>query len=592
MNIDLSVLRVGPWSWRRSLVLILQAMAVVLPIVFYLRTYDSCMVKITILQLGTLAALAVWLFGSLREGRLELPEKALPVLLPAGLLLLWNVLRFASSPHGWASLHGFSVQVCFLLAFILAASVFRRSDARRGLLVVTAGWVVVVLYGVLQKLGLDPFIWKGAFGPRVFSTMGNPNFLAAYLLVCAPVSMAWAFDEELPRGLRWSAAALAALGCAVLGWTGSVLEVLLCAAVMALFAALAHGALPQPRRKAAAALAAACALAAVLGAGARTPDRPKHTDYNLSRQRAFLPETWKGTLSLIREHPLFGAGPGSFWIEYPAFRRPGIILFERKHNTETDHPENELLEQWADGGLAALGLWLWLFAALLGRCRPKKDGLLAAAALASLAAALAAMLVGNAGRFAVPGWHIYFIAGLLAALCLDDDDGRGRVLAVLVAAGAGAAGWAVLRGFQSDLRLNYAIYWSKSKEWDKALLEYGRMAPWAPAYVMGQYFTGNVLHDRAGDGDLEAALAQYRRVRELAPNYVQVHYQEGQVLRKLGRLEEAAARFEAQAALDPVWDQAWQQLADVYRGQGKTIEADAAARSAAEAKRRWEAAAP
>ena len=51
---------------------------------------------------------------------------------------------------------------------------------------------VASLYGVIQYLdgmffppppepGLDPFIWRGAFGRRIFSTFGNPNFFGDFL---------------------------------------------------------------------------------------------------------------------------------------------------------------------------------------------------------------------------------------------------------------------------------------------------------------------------------------------------------------------------------------------------------------------------
>ena len=43
-------------------------------------------------------------------------------------------------------------------------------------------------------------------------------------------------------------------------------------------------------------------------------------------------------------HPIWGNGIGSFRIIYPAFRRPQIFHIEAKHNTETDHAEDEYWE--------------------------------------------------------------------------------------------------------------------------------------------------------------------------------------------------------------------------------------------------------
>jgi len=35
--------------------------------------------------------------------------------------------------------------------------------------------------------GIDPFIWRGAFGRAQFSTYGNPNFYADFLVIIFPI---------------------------------------------------------------------------------------------------------------------------------------------------------------------------------------------------------------------------------------------------------------------------------------------------------------------------------------------------------------------------------------------------------------------
>src|SRR5208282_6215908 len=44
----------------------------------------------------------------------------------------------------------------------------------------------------------------------------------------------------------------------------------------------------------------------------------------------------------------------------PAFRRPPIFHIEGKHNTETDHAEDEYLEEFLDNGILGFGVFLWL----------------------------------------------------------------------------------------------------------------------------------------------------------------------------------------------------------------------------------------
>ena len=73
----------------------------------------------------------------------------------------------------------------------------------------------------------------------------------------------------------------------------------------------------------------------------------------------FRISTWLSTWEMIESRPLTGIGVGSFKVIYPAYRRPAIFHIEGKHNTETDHAEQEHLEQWMDNGLIGFGLYLW-----------------------------------------------------------------------------------------------------------------------------------------------------------------------------------------------------------------------------------------
>ena len=63
--------------------------------------------------------------------------------------------------------------------------------------------------------------------------------------------------------------------------------------------------------------------------------------------------------------PFIGTGVGSFPPVYPAFRRPPIFHIEGKHNTETDHAEDEYLEELFDNGIIGFGVFLWLIISTL-----------------------------------------------------------------------------------------------------------------------------------------------------------------------------------------------------------------------------------
>lgn len=49
--------------------------------------------------------------------------------------------------------------------------------------------VVVAIYGVLERLGIDKQLWVQDVQNRVFSTLGQPNWLAAYLVALIPLAI-------------------------------------------------------------------------------------------------------------------------------------------------------------------------------------------------------------------------------------------------------------------------------------------------------------------------------------------------------------------------------------------------------------------
>ena len=75
---------------------------------------------------------------------------------------------------------------------------------------------------------------------------------------------------------------------------------------------------------------------------------------------SFRTYTWLSAFEMVKDSPVLGTGPGSFKIVYPSYRRPQIFYIENAHNTETQHAENEYLEQAATGGVVGLALFLWL----------------------------------------------------------------------------------------------------------------------------------------------------------------------------------------------------------------------------------------
>src|SRR4030042_2840878 len=58
--------------------------------------------------------------------------------------------------------------------------------------VIIAGGAVVCAYGVAEHFGIDKHLWVQDVQSRGFSTLGQPNWLAAYIVAIIPLSLAYA----------------------------------------------------------------------------------------------------------------------------------------------------------------------------------------------------------------------------------------------------------------------------------------------------------------------------------------------------------------------------------------------------------------
>lgn len=185
------------------------------------RTFEPD--KVTILRCVTCAIVVAWAIGLLEKspGRLHVllgsSAGAIaswarhPVVACALVLILCSVLSTALSISPrislWGSydrLQGTYTFLCYLVLFgALSTSLKTAADIDRVVTAAILASVPVSVYGILQKIGLDPVDWEGDAMKRVGSTFGNAVFLGSYLVMVMPLtisrlaqSLAWADDRE------------------------------------------------------------------------------------------------------------------------------------------------------------------------------------------------------------------------------------------------------------------------------------------------------------------------------------------------------------------------------------------------------------
>ena len=81
--------------------------------------------------------------------------------------------------------------VAGVLFFLLLTDVLRRPDqVIRLVKVLILASVPVVVYGLVQELGLDPLLWISDSVSPVHATLGRSNYLGAYLAIVASWTLA------------------------------------------------------------------------------------------------------------------------------------------------------------------------------------------------------------------------------------------------------------------------------------------------------------------------------------------------------------------------------------------------------------------
>ncbi|MEU6096987.1 O-antigen ligase family protein [Streptomyces sp. NPDC047079] len=297
-----------------------------------------------------------------------------------------------------------------LLAVLAVAAGYSSGRILGALLPVTAPAV-----GALSGVGLAVAAPYAVPGPQPLVPLGHGGALAALLTLSsgAACCAAWAARHAAPRfALRASVAGIAGVAAALDSAPGLV------ASIGVLLYSLAAD---RTRRRAAVltafALVAALVTAATWAmAGNVTPGAPSALpEDQLGGHRVLL---WHDALTLTREHPVLGAGPGRFGELSPVATQSAL---------PDARPHSASLQQAAEQGLIGLALltavFCWFLYALWRTRRPTPVALTAGAALTALAVIAS---VGDALSFTTVTVGAGLLAGIATARPLGDGEGAGR----------------------------------------------------------------------------------------------------------------------------------------------------------------------
>ena len=402
------------WSWALAGGLL--ASCIVVPCVFTTRLVAVFVLpKLAVLWTVLTLSLVVIACGVIISGAFpRAARRLLPVDVAVGLFLVLSLAAWSFSTDRRQSLYGERLQYQGLLTVLLYMGFFyvARLSLTDGLrlrllaFATTIGATLVAGYALVQKAGLDP-VWHGYLPMgRVFSSIGQPNALAAYLVLSIPIA---ASLLDAGRVVRIATSLCLAAMILALFLTFSRAGYLAFAVALTILALGMRDRLRTSGRRVLFGLAAVLVAGLALVAFAQ----PARTAIADSWRRVvsssdagdaslrFHLDAWNVATRIAADHPILGTGQETFPDVFPRYSH--IVLPPDRASAldafRVESPHNVYLAIAAGSGIPALLAYIGIvagFAVAVARAARRASTRAVRLALVAILAASAGHLVTDA----------------------------------------------------------------------------------------------------------------------------------------------------------------------------------------------------
>jgi tetratricopeptide (TPR) repeat protein len=585
------------------------------PLAYYARSADGFFLTKELVALGAGALLV----GLALSRILGLLQKPLPLLLV--LFLGWMIVDGLLTASDPASVWAGSVHLWIILLTFLAVvtAVGRGVNYEKMSHIAVAAGVFIAAYGISQTLGADGLNWDTHFERRAFSTLGNPDYLAGYLVALLPLSLILTLRASGRRawiGLRAITFLLFA-GLLMTRVRGSLLALALALLVLVLGLLMPWARELVIKNKRTIWITSAVLVAAGVAFWLRFGGWNAFDLGQASVQQRL--QTYEVGMEMTKAHPLTGIGLGQLGRDFPLYQwRPYTEAEWPAHPlTLTEHMHNEYLQFAAEGGWIGLGLFLLVLLAFLNQTisflknplNPASSKALLLGILASLVALLGQAVTNFPFQVIPTGVLLGFF--LAAPLALEPRPAESFVarpknrihlfalgVALLVLGAWGAKNMAAsiaMRNTIGETNLKNAVNaqryanrlaylapgdpkaWDAvararelNNQWDSALEAYNQETTLDPNAVQTYYA---MAQDQLMLGHLDEALCTCQKCLSLAPNYSAVLWLEGVCYFKLNRFTDAAVDFEKFTPYAPREESLYVNLGVCYVKSGRKADA-------------------
>lgn len=327
-------------------------------------TPDLTMDPISLPKFTVMVILAGFLVPNIRDfkNRFLLPKKRSLLLILSFLLVSQAGSMFLSGASIHSQLYGAPGRLTGLITYLALSIYFiYLSDSERNFLTLKVLNILVILgvilgiYGFLQSLGIEFFSYGPAYGSSVFGTLGNSNFLSAFLGISASAALVKSFDRHFSFLQKSIIVTLTLVSLLTIYRSNSQQGFLIFAAGLSLAATIYfHINRTIFTQVAAITLFVFCGAVTVAGVFNRGPLATIIFESSLSIRQGY----WRAATSMLYNHPFSGIGIDNFLNWYRRFRTeetatnsPGLV---------SDSAHNVFLDIGAGSGLFALIAYLVL----------------------------------------------------------------------------------------------------------------------------------------------------------------------------------------------------------------------------------------
>ncbi len=464
--------------------------------------------KIVLVYLSSVVITSLWLARMVSQRKIIFQKTTLN--LPILAFIIANLASALFSVDRNMSVFGyysrFNGGILSLLSYSLLYFAFVSNLNKKQTILIlkttVASTILVLCYAILQKFGIDKNIWIQDAQARVFSTFGQPNWLAAFLVITFPITIALSFKE--PKKQKYYLA-LSLVYFLVILFTKSRSGLLGFAAANTIFwikTAIYHKETVKPKL-----IITYHLLLALIIITAGTPWTPSVA--TLLQRKDIVQETktgtsletggtesgeirkivWKGAVEIWKSNPILGTGPETFALSYFKFK-------PKEHNLTSEwdfvynKAHNEYLNYLANTGAVGFLSYLLLISASLFVMaqNTKNEDLLKSALLSGYLG----FLVTNFFGFSVVVTNLLMFLFPAFAITLDKklekEDKKtynSNALFLIIFLISTLLTFQVIKYWQADVAYNQGKSLNKSKNYFEAknkLTEAIQKNPYQPIY--------------------------------------------------------------------------------------------------------------